>query len=404
METPTGLKYYTPPGNTAKDPTPDLPNAIPPGLWTPLSGPKTPGPNYIPLLWRGNTRSDIEALSREAKEYEQLGNAEAAERKYREALSGYERLVSPTHHDTMELGYQLAQFYAKRDRMLQADQVLDWMNRKVVQQWGLTDDNTIAHFLRIADMYDDWSRKEDAAMLMYRLIDASRNPVPDPHSHVLPSLQTMTAELPPARLLDLQTTTSKNVSIINYQLKVAKMQARTNARNAMAILLALIKLCEENLAELSTQLLHATCALVESADTMDDEGELEKALDAAMESCFKVLRHPVEKTDSMLEGAIAVADLHLENEREESAERILELVCSVVERKFGCDGGKMISILIRIGKVYESNSTWDLAKLWFEQALSATMTRFCKHQDLTEKLEKALEEKSFPHPVPLLQN
>jgi hypothetical protein len=132
MQTPTELKYHIPPSYYAAVPTPNYLTSSLGQQWTPLLHPSTPFPNYLTLLWRGNRVEDILNIIEEADGYEKALDMTLAEEKYREALSEYQRLLSPTHHDTLELAYRLARFYAQQDRMMQADEVLDWMNRKIV--------------------------------------------------------------------------------------------------------------------------------------------------------------------------------------------------------------------------------------------------------------------------------
>jgi len=400
MQTPTGLKYHTPPGHTAKDPTPDLSNPIHPRLWTPLSDVRTPFPSYLPLVWRGNRFDDVAAMSREAKECEQLGNMETAERKYREALSGYERLLSPTHHDTLELGYQLAGFYAKQNRMLQADEVLDWMNRKVVGHWGLTNESSIAHFLRITNLYRSWSREEDATILMHRLVEASKYSISDSlESSKLqdapPSIQSMLKGRHDAIPI-LESAEDNDVANADQRLRLAKAQLTNSPSEVKGLALDLMKRCEQNLPGLSVQLLKAACVLVKAAQAADDEEQTQEVLSNAAEACFTVLQHREENKRAVLEAAIEIVDLHVETEdaeSEQSAEQILELISTQAERVFGVDGRETVFILIQIGLMYQSNGRWNKAKAWFEQAMSASMTQFCCHHPLTRILETALEEK-----------
>ena len=51
---------------------------------------------------------------------------------YREALAGFENILSPTQEHTNALAYQLASFYANYNRMDDADRVLNWIVEKQI--------------------------------------------------------------------------------------------------------------------------------------------------------------------------------------------------------------------------------------------------------------------------------
>ena len=56
-------------------------------------------------------------MFREAQESDQQGDAEGAERQFRDALAAFEHLLPPTHENTKTAAYSLAAFYARRGRM-----------------------------------------------------------------------------------------------------------------------------------------------------------------------------------------------------------------------------------------------------------------------------------------------
>ena len=116
LETPPGLSYHTPRIPSSTNMSSGQPSLHQPRRWTPMPDSHTPTLNYLPLVWRGNRVSDINEKSRQAKDYRQSGNLEAAEKCYREALSGYERLLSPTHQTALDYLMSLQRFMLNKAR------------------------------------------------------------------------------------------------------------------------------------------------------------------------------------------------------------------------------------------------------------------------------------------------
>ncbi|KAF1952994.1 hypothetical protein CC80DRAFT_596144 [Byssothecium circinans] len=407
LETPTGLKYNTPPGHDASAATPNLSNLLARQQWTPFPDPHTPFQNYLPLVWQGKRVEDITALSREASNLEQSGDMELAERKYREALSGYERLLSPTHNDTLHLGYQLAGFYAKQNRMLQADEVLDWMNRKIVGQWGLSHQKSNAHFIHVSHLYRTWAREEDANILMLRLSEAlnrqnsTNSSFSTLQSPSLPPLQTMLIEgqsAPPA-----DTTSSDEVSI-SQQLKCIEAQlvdtpSIISPLEIKASLLDLIERCKKGSPKFNMQMLKAASVAAQLAQAMHN-GEAEALQMSATETCLTAMESMENTDQKTLRAAIDVAHHLLEVSVDLptlNVERILERVSAQAEENFQFESEKNIAILIRIACLYGgSNENWHNAKLWLEHAMSASMSRYCCHHPFVGILQASLEAKIVP--------
>ena len=53
-----------------------------------------------------------------------------------------------------------------------ADKVLNWMSEKHMERWGMAHENTLRHFLRVAELFSEWNRIDDATTFLYRVFDA----------------------------------------------------------------------------------------------------------------------------------------------------------------------------------------------------------------------------------------
>jgi hypothetical protein len=399
MQTPTGLKYFTPSGH-ARAPTPQFPSSSTNQQWTPLLNSSTPFPNYLPLLWQGNRVEDIVKIIGEANEYEQSLDIVTAERKYREALSGYERLLSPTHDKTLQLAYQFAEFYAKQDRMLQADEVLDWMNRKIVHQWGLSHQKSNAHFFRVSNMYRRWARDEDARVLIQRLTETLSRPstitsVTSLIESPMPSIQSL---LTHGRSSTVNSTTAK--STVEQTLKLLEAQlldtySGVDPSVLKAQLLDLMETCEQNLEKLHTQLLKAAAILVQVSQSVDEEPEAKALREDASAACLSVLQDhegpidlsTVEAIVNVASNLVTIADDHSHR----TTERVLERLYSRAEEDFAADPRESVVTLLQIARMYASNDAWDTARLWLQHAMSNSISLYCSHHSFVKNLETILK-------------
>lgn len=162
-----GVTYSTP-LNVADHPSPAV---IPPPTdqrdgvprWTPAPDSSLPANQYtMRLSWNGCTTTEAMTRFREAQESDRQGDAEGAERQFRDALAAFEHLLPPMHEDTKTAAYSLAAFYARRGRMQEASNLLDWMSEKHIERWGLRSKPTIDHVLRVVDLLNSWLRPQDA--------------------------------------------------------------------------------------------------------------------------------------------------------------------------------------------------------------------------------------------------
>jgi tetratricopeptide (TPR) repeat protein len=118
------------------------------------------------LLRNGRSEADIEAVYQEAQSLERRSMIEDAEKKFREALIGFESLYSVTHETTAAVAYHLASFYASCGRMKDADVVFDWMTGKYIQRYGHKGLETLEHLLNVVEMFCNWSRIKDSPKIV----------------------------------------------------------------------------------------------------------------------------------------------------------------------------------------------------------------------------------------------
>jgi tetratricopeptide (TPR) repeat protein len=412
MSTPTDIAYSTPHDSqtTLRSTLSPDPPMIQAAAWT-SSPSKLPTVHYLRLVWNGHTRSDIENIYREAQLLERTGKPEDAELKLREALTGLENLLTPTHDETNKVGYHLADFYARNNRMKDADIVLSRMIDAHMGQWGIEHKKTITHLVHIADLFQSWSRTDDAITLLSRAAEAHQKLL----KHAVPSSsesgQTVEQFSYPQHSTEGSThfasrpthaptfnSQEHDRNQVEYQISVAKAQMAakdTGDDNIEDLLLGLVEQCEKHPEGLAIQIFDARQALVELYQKSDNSGKVSKTLIDAENAFWAIMKSGAKKTAVLLQAAIDITALHVRHKRYEPANLMFEEIQAKMVEIFGIDDHVTISLLISIGIVYQRQKRWSDAQPRFEQALAASMTANSLESNITRGLEEALEEQCY---------
>jgi hypothetical protein len=408
--TPHDITYKTPqavppsPGNVR---SPKGPSA-PADRWTPAPSTSNPQLHFLQSTWNGHSLAEIEAIKHEAHQLNLEGKVHDAEKRFREALAGFENLLSPTHEYTNAVGYALAIFYAEHDRMDDADLVLNWMGQNHVERWGLDHQKTMTHFLHVAELFNSWSRNDDATTFLYRILDAwdkhistgaRDNPTLNPEPHRVAQPQVIPLQPTPrqSRPEDMTRAFAEtdDPRRVDYQLGLANARVATNDETIEPLLLRLIEQCEKHPRKLASQILQARCALVDLYRRLGDDEQATSALWQAQKALETVLASTTTKTEPLLNSCIEVARLHIKDDYSEVAEDMLQRIGDKAEDTFGTDHNVTIEILVCIGKIYQRGNMWTYAQPWFERALAASMTANGLENAMTKRLEVALENQHY---------
>jgi tetratricopeptide (TPR) repeat protein len=345
-----------------------------------------------------------------------MGNFEGAEDRYLQALSGYEALLLPTHEDTIEVAYELAEFYARNDRMDDADKVIEWMGHEHTERWHIGHKRIRAHLIRIADMLHSWSRVDDAVSILSRAANVYEKSFQPQamDSSMFQSLQEH-AQSQSARdeyrksghfsreELPRQEDEDKSIQM-DYDIILAVARARAEEDEAEALLLSLLEQCEKQPEKLSVQILEARGALVDLYKLLEKPDKVDEALSLIEKSFWAVFKSDVKKTKLLLYTAIEVVSLLVEAERHSEAEPMLGRIETDVVKAFGEDDGFTITTLIQIGNMYQTHKRWADARPRFEQAMAASMTAYGLESTMTKRLEDTLEKKSYVMPIPRFED
>jgi tetratricopeptide (TPR) repeat protein len=371
--------------------------------WTPAPSSNAQRPHQLKLIWNGFTRADFEAMFQEAQQLERLARIEDAEVKFREALSGFENLLSATHKVTTAVAYRLASFYAQNDRMKDADAVLDWVTGNHIERFGNRAVETVEHLLYVVEIFSNWSRNEDAMAFLSRIMDVLVEEVKNTQDKAKPVRNTNSGNVDRTRPMPHQPRSSDDPMrtidgsepvTIDLQLGVATGYINANHKAAEPLLLRLIEQCENHPKDLAVQILRCRSTLLRLYYN-EDRDKMNEALDQSRKAFWEVLNSKQEKTQSLSEAAAEVAKWYVKAGRYQTADDMFIQIQSDAVDTFGADNRRTISLFRSIGFFYQNEGRWDDAQPWFEQALVACYKAEGKESICVKRLEAALEKQHY---------
>ena len=376
--------------------------------WTPVPSPHRPQSHCLPPTFNNHTLADFETIGRQAQQYESEGETDMAEEMYREALAGFENILSPTHEHTNALAYQLASFYANCNRMDDAEQVLNWIIERHVGRWGYDHENTMEQLLHISRLYNGWSRNDEALSILYRALDTWDEQAWGNVDHETPTRLGVPQTMKPPRAVprrNVQPRGSNHTSRawaetddplrVDYQLGLVNTRLASGDDTAEFTLLLLIDQCEIHQQKLSLQILRARCTLVDLYRRQGYDEKSSLALEKAREAVDKTLTSNIEKTQGLLQACTEVGKLYLQEQGDDPAEDIFQNIAAEAEDAFQMDRSPAIAIFIHIGKIYQNGNNWSKAGPWFERALAASMAANELDGPMTKALDAALEDRHY---------
>jgi len=345
MDTPPDVRYSTP----GKD-TLHIHKTTSSERWTPSQTYHAAKPTFLHLKWDGKTKADLENIYGAAQIFARVGKFDDAEDAYLQALGGYEALLSPTHEDTIEVAYEFAEFYARSDRMDDADKVINWMGDKHMERWPVSHKRIRMHLIRVADMLYSWCRADDAVSILSRAAHIyEKSFQSQPADSMFNKLQehrqsqsmrdehrksvNFGGEEPPRQ------EDEDNSIRMDYDIILAIARARAEENDAEALLLSLLEQCEKQPEKLSVQILEARGALVDLYKLLEKPDKVDEALGQIDKSFRAVFNSGAKKTKLLLDTAIDLVSLLIKAERYSEAELMLGRIEIDVVKVFGEDGG-----------------------------------------------------------------
>lgn len=321
------------------------------------------------------------------------GNEEEAEFGLRDAMSCSSRLLSPTHRETVKIGYLLASFYANKGRKVDTDDIFNWMTNKHLAKFGLDHPKTVAHVLRIISLLRLWLRHGDAESLTYRLLGSQKDPE---EYHLL--LQNITRPNTVSKEFIGDLLASGDVDRLGATLDVLQGLAidSDNHKFLQDLLHQIIETCDGCQQTHGKPAIQSRCILAEilvkgaqyesAQNTLRGGGRhLKQQIDA---------KSPLEPPTLKLLQRVAFT--FLEANDPETCDKVLERVAAVVDANVGVERGSLYDMvatefLISTASGLQRRCSWERGRPWVERALSLSYSLFGRHDGQTKWLERILE-------------
>ncbi|RYP04765.1 hypothetical protein DL765_010065 [Monosporascus sp. GIB2] len=354
------------------------------------------------------TLSEIRTLLLSAATAESKGDTHIAEIEFRRAVLGFLHQLSPTHEETLRAGYQFAAFYARNDKMDDADRVLDWMTAQHEKRWGPKHEKRLLHYFRTVELLNSWSRAEHAEILIYRIIDNTEG--------LNDESKALIARCRGRNILDHDRRSMNAVAIeqlaqqiqdpsaIDHQLRMGDLLLAGNIQGSETILLTLIEQCDRDTNNLKTQGIQARCALAKVYVGDGRMNEAQSVLQHARHlfSHFLTPSNPFPQSVALAGRRLAFMFSEVENDRE--CQKLLDELVAIQRSRLGLEKDKekekenarfLIDFLISIASDYYRVSSWDRCRPWIEQALFISMRAIGRQSQDTKRLERMLDEGNF---------
>ncbi|RYP44819.1 hypothetical protein DL768_008751 [Monosporascus sp. mg162] len=355
--------------------------------------------------WRGMSLTQLRQLKWDAARFDAEGRTEEAEGLFASAIAGFRHLLSETHDLTVKAAYQLAAFYANHDRMADADKVLHWVSENHIEKWGVGNEQTLAHYLRVVLLLHTWNRDEHAEVLVFRITEALQDKdydgqsaprIPGNHeAHIQGAVDDLDEESVEQIFAE-----SEDESRVDTQLRIADLWITSRSASMQQILPRLIHHCDRYPERLAVQGLQARCKLVQLHIMHGNNDEASQALLEARRALAQMMPKQPEDASipqTLLSVARNLAFLHLDNDEETNCDRVLSWMAERLERQAGTgivtqEPTDLVAVgfLTQTALEYQRRSGWKGAKPWIEWAYGISSRALGPRHSKTQTLEAAL--------------
>ena len=410
MPTPNDVRYTTPVNVSPRRVSAYHSPAAHPERWTSTSLLSALQSHPGHMTWSGKTCRDIEIKHQEGHSLEDDGEWDEAEGQFREALGGCHVLLSPVHEYTIRFTYHLAEFYAQRDQMDDADVLLNWTTDRMLSRIGVGDEAFIHHLVKITVLLREWSRIEEArrfAVMVVQLVHLThfeketKGRKFDPQ---IPHIKTSRHLLMDARFLrgphkflvplganstDLNSHMDDQ-KLMDAQLGLASTYVKTNEGTIEDYLLNMIEYCEDDKDWLIVQALRARAAVIDLYQRLKSSKKMHTILLQTKEILLNISTTKYQQNTHLPLVTIETAKLYIKCDQENVAREILSKIEADIVDASGPDDRLTVDLLIAIGDWFQEQNKWKDARPRYEQALAATLTKHSLQCHIIKRLESAL--------------
>ncbi|KAF4459837.1 rhomboid family [Fusarium albosuccineum] len=349
---------------------------------------------------------DTKPLLKEASLAASAKRTESVSTDFRDAVSGFSYLLSPTHDETLRAAYMYASFYANCAEMEKADAVLNWMSKKHVEKWGSEHEKTYLHYARMIELFRSWGRQERAELLVYRILDGVRDDDDNPFSDFS---RTPSGSQQQRSITDIDLEQSfpetDDPELLSDQLDKIDLAIRTSIKGLDNVLETIIGYCEDkpNGSSMSLQACRAKCALAKLHSAAGRVEKTNQVLSSARRSLAPLLvvgEEPISR--STIEMARRLSLLFFDAKDESSCNAVLDQVIAALEsRRYtshwerGLDDVFLLDFILTTAFQFHEIASWDECRHWVERGLGLAMMLHGRKSPEARRFQKILNKNDF---------
>ncbi|KAF5006437.1 hypothetical protein FDECE_7197 [Fusarium decemcellulare] len=352
------------------------------------------------------TISELDSLLKEASHAASAGRVESANTDFRDAVSGFRFLLSPTHDETLRAAYLYASFYANCAEMEKAYAVLSWMSEKHVKKWGSAHEKTYLHYARMIELFRSWGCQERAEVLVYRLLDDTNDDSLDVFINSSENISE-SGNQHSVEDIDLEQSfpETEDPELLSNQLDKIDLAIMTNITGLDNVLETIIGYCgdESNGSRMSLLACRAKCALAKLHSAAGRVDKTDQILNSARRSLAQLLivgKEPMSR--ATIEMARRLSFLFFDAKNESSCNAVLDQVIAALEsRRYtphwerGLDDVFLLDFILTTAFQFHEIASWDECRHWVERGLGLAMMLHGRKSPEARRFQKILDKKDF---------
>ncbi|KAK0114782.1 hypothetical protein ONS95_014264 [Cadophora gregata] len=367
---------------------------------------------HLALSFEGLSRTDLIAKFAAAKSTMSRGDTETAEQMFVGVLAGYEHLLGSVHDDTNKVTYALASFYAETNRVDEADKLIEKMTQKILDRFGVEGRTSQQHILHVVELLDTWNRPVDALAFLSRAKDiyaAASEHHDDSTGRKAKTRKRRRRSSQASKISNTQIqeitasiTNHADPAMIIHGIGVARSHVAVKDESVAALLKAIIKQCDRKALDSVVEGLEARNELLKLYTKLGTVQENKGAFLEAIHTLQFILDQvnfdaETFKSFEIMEACLKIAVCLLKGQFHSEAQSIFRKIEEKSADIFGSEDERTIWVLLSIGLVYQTQTGWDAARPWFDQAYSFALAAYDNTDGILKSLEAARERKYFTY-------
>ena len=358
------------------------------------------------------TITDLHRLLDGAARAASDGRIDDANADFRDAVSGFRCLLSPTNEETLRAGYLYASFYINCGDIDKAEAVLAWMSDHHLRKWGPEHEKTQLHYARMVDLFKSWGLRDRAETIGYKPLNGFQ----DDGSDLVTSFERVGSE--PHQWRSRSATNLENslpqgddVDTISRQLDNSDTALSIDISALENELKAIISRCEDESGNLRTSLhtCRAKCVLAKLHSLANRVVESHQTLKDARVSLSPLLAIPNEPmSQATIEVAKGLAYMFYKAHDERSCNAILDEVIASLEARLCIsayvnehENSILIDFVQSLAFHFHQDSKYDRCRYWAERGLGLAIRLFGRQSTQAERFEKMLKRDNFSMRAPM---